>query len=65
MIGKILLLYLQDKAFETRFDNLEASNSCNLKGMVLSVPDYILTDLKELEASMEMHWEPECITPLN
>lgn len=40
IIGQILLLYLKDMAFETRFDNLEASNSCNLKGMVLSVSDY-------------------------
>lgn len=53
-------------AFETRFDNLEASNSCDLKGVVLSVSDYsFATRLKYLEASMEIHWEPECTTPLN
>lgn len=40
VIGQILLLYLKDMAFETRFDNLEANNSCNLKGVVLSFSDY-------------------------
>lgn len=40
MIGQILLLYFKDMAFETRFDNLEASNSYNLKGVILSISDY-------------------------